>query len=85
MLTQLLDKTCNDANSIADESDKPFDVQRYFQRTNERLMTQKTLTGTAASSDTFMTAINCISVRELFVSRVSKEDKPNDLKNYVGS
>ena len=49
------------------------------------LMTQKTRTGTATSSDTFMAARNGNSVGELFVSRVSKEVKPNDLKNYVES
>ena len=48
-------------------------------------MIQKTLTGTAASSDTFMAARNSNSVRELFVSWVSKEVKPDDLKNYVKS
>ena len=39
-------------------------------------MTQKTFTGAAASSDTFMAIRNGNSVRELFVSRVSKEVKP---------
>ena len=48
-------------------------------------MTQNTLTGTAMSSDTFMAARTGNSVRELFVSRVSKEVKPDDLKNYVES
>ena len=45
-------------------------------------MTQKTFTGTATSSDT-LAARSGNSVRELFVSRVSKEVKPDDLKNYV--
>ena len=75
----------SDANSTAADSDKPFEVPRCLQRTNERCMTQKTLTGTAASSDTSMAARNGNSVRELFVSRMSKEVKPDDLKNYVES
>ena len=73
------------ANSIADDSDKPFEVPRYLHRKNKRCMTQKMLTGTATSSDIFMAARNGNSVRELFVSQVSKEVKPDDLKNYVES
>ena len=73
------------ANSIADDSDKPFEVPRYLQRKNKRRITQKMLTGPAASSDTFVAARNGNSVRELFVSRVFKEVKPDDLNNYVES
>ena len=71
--------------NAADDSDKPFNVPRYLQRKNERHIVQKTLTGTATSKDTFMAARNGNSVRELFVSRVSKEVKLDDLKNYVES
>ena len=51
----------SDANSIANDSS--FEVPRYLQRKNNRRMTQKTLTGTASSSDTFMAARNGNSVR----------------------
>ena len=71
--------------NAADDSDKPFDVPRYLQRKNERRIAQKTLTGMATSKDTLMAARNGNSVRELFVSRVSKEVKLDDLKNYVES
>ena len=73
------------ANSIADDSDKSFEVPLYLQRKNKRCITQKMLTGTAASSDIFMAARNGNSVRELFVSLESKEVKPDGLKNYVES
>lgn len=71
-----------DVNSSAGDS---FEIPSYLRRKNERRMAKKTVTGTATASETLMAARNGQSVRDIFVSRVSKEVKPDDLKSYVES